>query len=233
MSRLLPFLRLLVLILAIPGLLLPGAAEEPETSQKTENKPFIPLEKEDAYEGLIKQALELFEQKDYEGSLRILEQAREMYPQDAFTWNLTGAAHTKLKNFPEANLAFDKALELDPGFFPARFNRGEILFLEGKTDEALRYFQILSDNYRRNELLEFKLVLLYSASGRQEDAQRTLGRMQFPGDSPAWYYANAAFAVAQDDRSGAKKFIRAAKELFPEDKIALYEESLQEAKLTP
>jgi len=223
---------LLVLFLAV---LSTQAEVVPETraSAIAEKKvsSFIPMEDEDRYQKLVAEAVSHFEEKEYAKAMEYLDQALLVYPRDPSSINLRGAILTKMERFEEARQEFEKSLAQDPQFFPARFNLGEILFLEGKNEEALSYFEALNDNYWRNELIEFKLVILFSVTGRLEDAQRLLGRMRYPGDTPAWYYANAAYQYAAENPNESRKYLRAARSIFDQSKSSLYEETLVEANL--
>ncbi len=206
----------------------PVPAESPSASTA-----FIPLEKEDVYQELLTEVMRQFEDKKFEESLVTLGKAMELFPRDPFTYNLRGAIRTKVKDYANARSDFENALKEDPQFFPARFNLGEVLFLEGKHDEALQYFEVLNDTYQRNELVEFKLVVLFALTEKANDAKRMIGRMRFPGETPAWYFANAAFLAYEGDPGSAKKYIHTARDLFSPARTQLYEETLTEANLFP
>jgi Flp pilus assembly protein TadD len=190
---------------------------------------FIPMEQQDLYQDMINRALEAFEAKNYEKSLAALDEAIRLFPKDPFPVNLRGAIFTKQKDFIKARDAFEKALALDPTFFPARFNIGETYFLEGKMEEALRYFEVLRENYRDNELLKFKLVVLFFKTGRNQDAERTMKRMRYPGEGPAWYYAQAVAASVAGNKSEMRKHIKTAHALFGKKKCEFFDETLTEA----
>lgn len=228
----LPAQLFLVLLLATQSLWAEADGENTTSAvAEKETTSFIPMEDEDRYQHLIAEAVSHFEKKEYEQALEYLDRALQVYPRDPSSINLRGAILTKMNRFEDARTEFEKSLKLDPQFFPARFNMGEILFLEGKNEEALSYFATLNDNYWRNELIEFKLVILFAVTGRLEDAERLLGRMRYPGDSPAWYYANAAYQYAAKDPKESLKYLQAARSIFDQSKSALYEETLEEAKL--
>jgi Flp pilus assembly protein TadD len=208
----------------------PAVSDTPEAIPSAVES-LIPMNKEDSYQSLIQATLADFEAKKYSAALEKIQSATELYPQDPFVLNLKGAIYTKLKDWEEARRFFNRALNEDPNFFPARFNLGEVLFLEGNSEEALKYFETLNDTYRGNDLIQFKLVLLFLLTERTSDAERMAERIQYPGNSPAWYYAQAALAFAQGNRREGRRVLNAAKELFSAEQIALYEESLDESGL--
>jgi len=193
----------------------------------------VPMNQEDAYQEIINESMAEFEAERYEEALVLLEKAHNLYPRDPFVLNLKGAVYTKQKNWDEATRLFNRALNEDQQFFPARFNLGEVLFLQGKKEEALAYFESLNQMYTRNELIEFKLVLLFLLTERQADAERVLSRMQYPGNGPAWYFANAAMASAKGDRREARRYLSAVRGLFDEKTLALFDESMEESGLKP
>jgi tetratricopeptide (TPR) repeat protein len=194
----------------------------------------VPMDQEDAYQETVNQAVEEFQAERYDETLALLEQARETYPRDPFVMNLQGAVYTKLKDWDQANRFFNMALNEDPQFFAARFNLGEVLFLQGNREEALAYFESLNQMFQQNELIEFKLVVLFLLTDRVADAERLLGRMQYPGNGPAWYYANAAVNMAKGERREARRYLSAVRGIFDEgNQLAIFDESLTEAGLNP
>lgn len=223
-----------IALLALAALLpLPPAGAETENPEKepVAVSAFIPMDQQDQYQAAINHALEAFEAKDYDQALTAIDQAKAIFPRDPFAVNLRGAVLTKTKDYQGAREAFENALALDPTFFPARFNLGETYFLEGKPEEALKYFEALRENYRDNELLNFKLIVLFHATGRGEDAARLLKRMPYPGEGPAWYYAQAVSAAVAGNKAEAKKYRNTALSLLGEKKCELYEETIQESGL--
>lgn len=194
---------------------------------------FVPMEPQDRYQQLINQALADFEKEKYDAALAVMQQAQEMFPRDPFALNLVGSVHTKQKNWEQAGRYFNRALNEDPSFFPARFNLGEILFLQGKKEEALEYFENLNQMFPENGLIQFKLVTLFLLTDRKADAQRLADRIPVVRDSPAWYFARAALAQSAGDRGTAREHLRAAQDIFPEEATAIFLESLEDSGLKP
>ena len=172
----------------------------------------------------VEKILRLFEKKKYD---EVIERAKVLELDDevgAFVLNLQGAAQTKLKNYDAARAFFQKALEKSPGFFAANFNLGEILFLERKYADALAWFSGMLVNDPRNELLQFKVFLCHLLMENEEAARKSLSRMKFPGDTPAWYFASAAWELHRGNRGKAIDFIDGARFIFP-GKTEIYEET--------
>lgn len=165
-----------------------------------------------------------FEAKKFDDALVKLKEAEKLLPEDTFTMNLLGAAYTKKQDYAAAQQYFEKSLTREPGFFPARFNLGEVMFLQKQYPQALEYFRRMYADNPGNELLQFKVVLCLLMTEQMSDAEKMVDRMRFPGDSPAWYYSQAAIAAKKGDKSKSLEYIRNARELF-RDKTALYDET--------
>lgn len=205
----------------------------PETSDPVGVSSFVPMEPQDRYQQLINQALADFQAERYEDALTAIQQALEIFPRDPFALNLLGSIYTKQEKWDEAQRFFNRALNEDPGFFPARFNLGEVLFLQGKNEEALTYFENLNQMFQENGLIQFKLVTLFLLTNRPEDAKRLVDRIPVVRDSPAWYFAQAAVAQSGGDTRTAREHLRAAQDIYPKEATAIFLESLKDAKLEP
>jgi tetratricopeptide (TPR) repeat protein len=139
--------------------------------------------------------------------------------------NLIGSAYTKKKDYLAAEAYFRKSLNEKNGFFPALYNLGELLFLQKKYGEAREHFQAMRASDTRNELLQFKVVLCDLELNETDRAKKLMKAIKYPGDSPAWYYAQAAYENKVGNKKKAREYIAGAKYIFGE-KTALFDESL-------
>lgn len=178
-------------------------------------------------QALVDGALADFEDKKFDEALQKLTEAEKLDPNSAFVLNLLGAAQTKKQDYAAAKISFEKSLEKDPNFFPSVFNIGELLFLQKQYPQALEYFARMLSNAPGNELLQFKVTLCLLKTGQKEDAQKLVSRMRFPGEGPAWYYANAALSNEAGDKRKASEYLASAKTFFP-DKTSLYSETFED-----
>lgn len=176
---------------------------------------------------LIQSALAEFDAKNYDAALDKLRALEAKMPDDAFIQNLLGAAYTKKKDYATAQKHFDKALEKLPDFFPAKFNVGELLFLQRRYAEALEYFQKMQQKDPRNELLQFKIFLCQLQLGNKEDAAKSLKNIKYPGDTPAWYYGQAAWESKNGNNKKALEYVTGAQYIFG-PKTALFDETFQD-----
>jgi tetratricopeptide (TPR) repeat protein len=141
--------------------------------------------------------------------------------------NLLGAAHTKKKDYATAKGYFDKVLAVQPEFFPAKFNVGELMFLQRDYAGALEYFETMRQRDPRNELLLFKVFLCQLQLGDRDAAQKTMKSIKYPGDTPAWYYAQAAWESKAGNNKKALECVGGAKYIFGA-KTALFDETFDD-----
>ncbi len=175
----------------------------------------------------VEKAMADFGKKKYDEALATLLEVEKQEPNSPVIHNLVGAAYTKKKDYAAAKACFEKALEHDPNFFPARFNIGELLFLQKQYPQALGFFADMLRAAPGNELLQFKVVLSLLMTDQVEDARKVASRMKFPGDGPAWYYAHAAVERKEGHKSKASEYLAGARTFFP-DSSALYNETFED-----
>ncbi len=188
----------------------------------------LPLCADEVQDGVREQVeaiIEDFNQKNYDSAIARIEAMKPEGADAAFLLNLKGAAFTKKKDYAEAEKAFNQAIALSPGLFAAHFNLGEIQFLQGHYDQALKKFQAMLDADPRNELLQFKVFLSQLNLGDESAAKRTLSRIKYPGETPAWYYAQAAWEHSKGNKAKVSDYLAAARYLF-QGKTELFDETL-------
>jgi len=176
---------------------------------------------------LIQGALADIDAKKYDAALEKLQVAVQSLPDDPFVLNLLGAAYTKKKDYATARGYFEKSLVLQPDSFPPKFNIGELLFLQRQYPEARAYFEKMREADRRNELLQFKVFLCLLQMGDKDAAARTMKGIKYPGDTPAWYYAQAAWESKNGNTRKALEYLTAAKYVFGA-KTLLFDETFDD-----
>jgi len=182
---------------------------------------------EEAKNMAIERVLADYEAQKYDEALERLLALKDRHPSDPLILNLMGSVYTKKQNYQKAEKAFRQALDLEPGFFPAAFNLGELLFLQQKYPLARQYYQTMRATDHRHELLQFKVALCDILSGETERAKKVMNAIKYPGDSPAWYYAHAALEHNQGTTAKAREYIRGAKFVYGPEKTALFDETFQ------
>jgi len=86
-------------------------------------------------------ALEHEEQGRFEQSLADLRRAHILAPRDFSILNACGLCLARMDRLEEAIQCFDQALEIEPGFGPAWFNRGWALEQTGETAKAAQAYE--------------------------------------------------------------------------------------------
>jgi Flp pilus assembly protein TadD len=79
-------------------------------------------------------------------------------------------------NLAEALTRTDQFLQKSPGDAQARFLKGLILARQGKSDDAIRIFTGLTEDYPELPEPYNNLAVLYAAQGKYDDARRALER---------------------------------------------------------
>lgn len=74
-----------------------------------------------------------FRSEAYDSALAKLIDIEKEKPYDPEILNLLGSVYMKKKDFVSATKYFDLSLNKKPGFFPAAFNYGELLFIQKNT----------------------------------------------------------------------------------------------------
>ncbi len=176
---------------------------------------------------LIQGSLADFDAKKYDDALVKLRDAEKKLPDDPFVLNLIGAAYTKKKDFQTAQTYFDRSLEKQPDFFPAKFNVGELFFLQRQYQESYDYFSKMLQTDPRNELLQFKVFLSLLQLNQTDEAAKSLARIKYPGDTPAWYYAQAAWESKKGNKKKAAEYVTGARYIFG-PKTAMFDETFED-----
>lgn len=175
----------------------------------------------------IERVLADYGTQNYDKALEQLFELKDRYPSDPLILNLIGSVYTKKLNYQKAEKAFRQALDIEPGFFPAAYNLGELLFLQQKYALARQYYETMRATDHRHELLQFKVALCDIMAGETVRATKVMNTIKYPGDSPAWYYAHAALEHKQGNTAKAREYVRGAKFVYGPEKTALFDESFQ------
>jgi tetratricopeptide (TPR) repeat protein len=120
------------------------------------------------------------------------EQAKKLDPNNPETANLLGIVASKKKDYTEAISQFNRALTENPKFYTAKFNLADILMLQGDYDQARTILEDLRQVDPKSEVVQFRLALNYVLANQTDKAMSLIDVMDFPGKTPAYYYARAA-----------------------------------------
>ena len=105
-------------------------------------------------------------------------------------------AYTNADQFPQALLAVDRALEVNPSFWVGWWQRDWVLFELGRYAEAVeaaRRALELSGGYVD---VNADLIVMLAAAGNEVEADEIFTRMEAPNQSPRWRPSSRALALA-------------------------------------
>ncbi|MGI8435444.1 MAG: tetratricopeptide repeat protein, partial [Chthoniobacterales bacterium] len=161
------------------------------------------------------------QQRDFTAARKLVDEADAADPNQAAVMNLRGEVFLEQKDYGQAEKQFQTAQKLDPKFRDAQYNLAQIPFKKGEYDKARDRFEALfsttsgTDKDRAAQLIKFKVYLTYLLEGKDARAQKMMEQFQFTGDTPALYYAQAAWEFKHDNASKANDWVNSARKIYP------------------
>jgi tetratricopeptide (TPR) repeat protein len=168
----------------------------------------------------IEQARQAFQQRDLAGALKFVNDADAAEPNQASIINLRGEILIEQKQFDQAEAEFKKALKADSKFRQAQFNLALVpLKKKDYTTARDRFETLLSktpggDKSEAAQIIKFNIYLTFLLEGKDSRAQKMMEQFQFTGDTPALYYAQAAWEFKHNNPNKATDWITSAKKIY-------------------
>jgi Flp pilus assembly protein TadD len=167
-------------------------------------------------------AEQAFQQRDLTAARKLIEEADAANPGQAATINLRGEILLAQKDFDGAENAFKQAIKLDPNFHEAQFNLAQIPFKKKDYTKARDRFEALfsatpapgGDKNQVSQIIKFKVFLTLLLEGKDSRAQKMMEQFQFTGDTPALYYAQAAWEFKHNNAAKANDWIVSARKIY-------------------
>jgi tetratricopeptide (TPR) repeat protein len=131
--------------------------------------------------------------------------------------DLRGCILLEQQKFEDAQKSFEAAHNADPAIFAPRIHLGDLLLRQKKFEEARKTYQTLlreTNILISHERLRFAVLLTYLGERNEVGARRAVDIITFPTESPAYYYAQAAWAFAHDKKSEGSDWVKKAKKVF-------------------
>lgn len=181
----------------------------------------------------ITEGCEAFDARDFEKAKAKAAEADKLRPNSSVTLNLQGAIAIELGNYDEAVKYLEHALEINPRYSLSRLNLAEVLFRQKKYAEARARLEPLLAENLTNELIQYRIFLCWLLEKDELAAKKELEKIKYPGKSPAYYHAQAAWAFYHGNKEEAEKWLKAVADLYPAPKNQIYADSLEQAGWLP
>ena len=168
----------------------------------------------------FEQAQQALRQRDFATAGKLISEADQSQPNQAATLNLRGEILMEQKSFDEAEAAFRKAARLDPKFREAQYNLAQVPFKKKDYAKARERFEALleqtpgGDKNQAAQLIKFKIYLALLLEGKESRAQAIMEQFQFTGDTPALYYAQAAWEIKHNNPEKGADWTASAKKIY-------------------
>ncbi len=162
-----------------------------------------------------------FRRGELDRALELLRTVDATAPNQAVSYNLRGEILLEQGKLAEAETAFQNALDADPQFQEARLNLARIPFKEGDYETARKELESLlgaisgdRKERLREQLIGYQIFLTLLREGRESAAQKAMDDFKMTDESPALYYAQAAWAYEHGNSAQGNDWIANANNLF-------------------
>ena len=168
----------------------------------------------------FEQSQQAFRQRDFATALKLVDEADKADPNQPATLNLRGEILMQQGQFDDAETAFKKAAKLDPKLRDAQYNLAQIPFKKKEYAKARDRFDTLykripgGDKNQAAELIKFKIYMTYLMEGKESKAHSMMEEFQFTGDTPALYYAQAAWEYKHNNAQKAEDWTSSANKIY-------------------
>jgi tetratricopeptide (TPR) repeat protein len=178
------------------------------------------------YMRALETAASMYASREFPEALAKLDEADQIKADVPDTYMMRGAIYAEQHAYEKAEDAFEKAGKLNPGDFWPQYNLASLLLLEKKYGEAAPAFEKLAVYKGHEDLIQFKTVFCYVLAGKPEEAKPVLDAMKFPSDTAAYYYANAAWAFGQKDKTAGMGWSNSGLKIFGIGKCVSFYDAL-------
>jgi tetratricopeptide (TPR) repeat protein len=183
------------------------------------------------YEALVNKATRDLTDGKIDDATKDAQQAEELDPGNPETANLLGIVASKKKDYTEAISQFNRALTENPKFYTAKFNLADALMLQGNYDQARSTLEDLRQVDPKSEIVQFRLALDYVLANQTDKAMSLIDVMDFPGKTPAYYYARAAVWLKKGLTKDANQYSVNAHKYYTDGQCKYFVSVLQEMGL--
>jgi tetratricopeptide (TPR) repeat protein len=182
-------------------------------------------------ENSLEVARQSFQAENFVATHAALDRFEKTERPTAESLDLRGCVYMEQGKFDEATKGFEAAHNASPSVFTPRIHAGDLLLRQKKFSEARDIYETLLKEKNilvSNERLRFGVLMTYLGEHDEQGAQSALQRIGFPTQTPAYYYAQAAWGFAHSKDGEAKKWISAAAKIFDANAIPWFAYPLYE-----
>jgi predicted Zn-dependent protease len=196
------------------------AGESPAALEITSSEERSDRMKADAKANFEK-AERAFQQRDFDGAAKLLDLAEEGNPNEPAFANLRGEILLEQGKFDEAEAAFRKVLAADPKSREAQYNLAQVPFKKGDYARARERFEALfagtpgDEKNQAAQLIKYKIFMTLLLEGKDAEAERLMNQFKFTGDTPALYYAHAAWEYEHGYTEQGRDWVTSAERIYP------------------
>src|SRR6266446_5564162 len=168
----------------------------------------------------FEQSQQALRQGDFATALKLIDEADQADPNKPAILNLRGEILMQQQQFDQAEAAFKKAARLDPKLREAQYNLAQIPFKKKDYAKAQERFEALynrmpgGDKNQAAELIKFKIYMTLLLEGKESRAHAMMEEFQFTGDTPALYYAQAAWEYKHNNPEKAADWASSANKIY-------------------
>jgi len=161
-----------------------------------------------------------YRRRDLEGAWQLLDQVDTTAPNQAVAYNLRGEILLEQGKIDEAETALQNALTADPQLLTARYNLARVPFAKKDYATARKELEALlgaisgSKEKQREQLIRYQIFLTLLLEGREGVAQKAMDEFKMMDDSPALYYAQAAWAFQHGNPKQGNNWMANASNLY-------------------
>src|SRR5438046_2566398 len=183
----------------------------------------------------FEQAQQALRRRDFGTAGKLVDEADRAEPNQPTTLNLRGEILMEQKQFDEAEAVFKRAAKLDPKFREAQYNLAQIPFKKKDYAKARERFEALfertpgGDKNQASQLIKFKIYMTLLLDGKESRAQAIMEQFQFTGDTPALYYAQAAWEFKHSNPEKAADWTASAKKIYSQGLNNIFADALYDA----
>ena len=201
-----------------------GWMEKPEGQRRASLPLMTAAERTEKAKALARskfeQSQQAFRQRDFTTALKLVDEADKADPNQPTTLNLRGEILMQQGQFDDAEAVFKKTAKLDPKLRDAQYNLAQIPFKKKDYATARDRFETLykripgGDKNQAAELIKFKIYMTLLMEGKESPAHSMMEEFQFTGDTPALYYAQAAWEYKHNNSQKAEDWTNSANKIY-------------------